>query len=541
MTRALVTAPLRGEGFAKLRRLADVVYDPWIEQTPLRIFTAEQLADRIASEDADIVVVESDSVSGPVFEVGLRAIASTRGDPNNVDIAGATAAGIPVLNTPGRNADAVAEMTLALLFAATRQVLGADADVRAGEVFRDGSIPYQRFRAWELAGQTVGLIGLGAVGRAVQWRMAGLGMRVIAYDPYNDEARHSLDELLAEADIVSLHAPVTADTTGLIGAEQFAAMRDGVVFLNTARAQLHDTDALVEALRSGKVSAAGLDHFVGEWLPTDHPLVAMPNVVLTPHIGGATWNTEARQAQMVADDLEALLTGRRPAHIVNPEVLAVMRFVDNAETAVLAAAKDMLRRGLVEGTAGNISARREDGNLVITPSSVDYSDMTLDDLVVVDPDGGVLHAAEGRSPSTEMKLHLACYQAFDDIGSVIHSHPVWATMFAIAHQPIPACIDEFAIYCGGEIRCADYAASATPEVGSNAVKALEGRAAALIANHGLVAVGPRPDKVLHVTALVERTAQIVWGARALGGPVPIPDEVNAGFAGIYTYLRANPM
>ena len=121
--------------------------------------------------------------------------------------------------------------------------------------------------------------------------------------------------------MISLHAPVTDDTVGMIGAAQFAAMRDGVVFLNTARAQLHDTDALVEALRSGKVAAAGLDHFVGEWLPSDHPLTALPNVVLTPHIGGATWNTEARQAQMVADGLEALLAGRRPAHIVNPEVL----------------------------------------------------------------------------------------------------------------------------------------------------------------------------------------------------------------------------
>jgi L-fuculose-phosphate aldolase len=218
-----------------------------------------------------------------------------------------------------------------------------------------------------------------------------------------------------------------------------------------------------------------------------------------------------------------------------------VKSVADTETAVLAAAKEMLRRGLVEGTAGNISARREDGNLVITPSSVDYADMTLDDLVVVDPDGAVVHATDGRSPSTEMKLHLACYQAFDDIASVIHSHPVWATMFAIAHQPIPACIDEFAVYCGGDIRCSEYAASGTPEVGSNAVKALEGRAAALIANHGLVAVGPRPDKVLHVTALVERTAQIVWGARALGGPVPIPENVNANFAGVYSYLRANPM
>ncbi|MDT7734341.1 MAG: L-fuculose-phosphate aldolase [Mycobacterium sp.] len=218
-----------------------------------------------------------------------------------------------------------------------------------------------------------------------------------------------------------------------------------------------------------------------------------------------------------------------------------MRFVDDTETAVLAAAKDMLRRGLVEGTAGNISARRNDGNLVITPSSVDYADMTLDDLVVVEPDGAVVHAADGRSPSTEMQLHLACYQAFDDIASVIHSHPVWATMFAIAHQPIPACIDEFAVYCGGDIRCSEYAASGTPEVGSNAVKALDGRAAALIANHGLVAVGSRPDKVLHVTALVERTAQIAWGARALGGPVPIPEEINRNFAGVYGYLRANPM
>jgi L-fuculose-phosphate aldolase len=216
-----------------------------------------------------------------------------------------------------------------------------------------------------------------------------------------------------------------------------------------------------------------------------------------------------------------------------------VRHVENAEDAVLAAAKDMLRRGLVEGTAGNISARREDGNIVITPSSVDYHDMALDDLVLVDPEGAVLAARDGRAPSTEMALHLSCYRAFDDIGSVIHSHPVWATMFAVARQSIPACVDEFAVYCGGDIRCAEYAASGTPAVGNNAVKALDGRAAALIANHGLVAVAPRPDKALHVTALVERTAQIAWGARALGGPVPIPDEVNTNFAAVYRYLREN--
>lgn len=318
-----MTAPMRGPGFEKLQGLVHVTYDPWIEQTPLRIYNSEQLASRVAEVGATVLIVESDSVKGPVFDQPLRAIASTRGDPNNVDVAGATAAGIPVFNCPGRNADAVAEMAVALLFAAVRRVVPADADVREGQVFRDGTIPYQRHRAWELNGRTVGIVGLGAVGRATAWRFAGLGMDVISYDPYNPAATHSLDDLLASADVVSMHAPVTPETTGMIGAAQFKAMRDGVVYLNTARAALHDTDALVDALRAGKVSSAGLDHFEGEHLPTDHPLVGMQNVVLTPHIGGATYDTEARQASMVADDLEALLTGSgKPRHCVNPEVLS---------------------------------------------------------------------------------------------------------------------------------------------------------------------------------------------------------------------------
>jgi D-3-phosphoglycerate dehydrogenase len=213
-------------------------------------------------------------------------------------------------------------MAVALLFAVNRHLLTADADVRGGRVYADGLIPYQRFRAWELNGKTVGLVGLGAVARALKWRLEGLGMTVIAYDPYNAEAKHSLEELLAESDVISMHAPVTPETTGMLGAEQFSLVKEGAIFLNTARAQLHDTDALVAALQSGRVAAAGLDHFVGEHLPADHPLCGMKNVVLTPHIGGATYDTEARQAQMVADDVERILGGERPVHIVNPEVLS---------------------------------------------------------------------------------------------------------------------------------------------------------------------------------------------------------------------------
>jgi L-fuculose-phosphate aldolase len=218
-----------------------------------------------------------------------------------------------------------------------------------------------------------------------------------------------------------------------------------------------------------------------------------------------------------------------------------MRYVDEARSRVLVAAQDMRRRGLVEGTAGNISARQQDGTIVITPASVDYADMRLDDLVTMDAGGTVLAGQDGRSPSSEVMLHLACYQAFDHVGSVVHSHPIHATMFAVAHQAIPAGIDEFAMYVGGDVRCTEYAPSGSAEVGVQAVKALVGRGAAVIANHGLVAVGPDPGAALHISALVERCARIVWGARALGRLHPLPVEVNDRFAGDYAARRQEPL
>lgn len=321
-TKALVTAPFRGPGLDLLRSLcSEIVVDPWIDHRPLRLYNSEQLAERIVAEGADLLIVESDSVKGPVLELPLVAIGSCRGDPNNVDIPAATQHGIPVLRAPGRNADAVAEMTVGLLFAVNRGIVRADMDVRGGQVWRDGTIPYQRFRAWELAGQTVGIVGLGAVGRATKWRLEGLGMRVIAADPFASDATHSLDALVAEADVVSVHAAVTPETEGLIGAAEFGAMKEGAIFINSARAQLHDTDALVMALQSGQLAGAGLDHFVGENLAVDHPLCSMPNVVLTPHIGGATWNTETRHSTLIAEGLASLFAGGVPDNLVNPDAL----------------------------------------------------------------------------------------------------------------------------------------------------------------------------------------------------------------------------
>ncbi len=319
--KALVTAAVSGPGLDLLGQLAELVLDSWLAQPQLRIYNAQQLADRVALEGANIVVVESDECGTELYEHPIIAVASCRGDPTNVDIAAATAAGVPVLRAPGRNADAVAELAVALLFAATRGLIPADRDVRAGDIYRDGKIPYQRYRAWELAGKTVGLVGLGAVGRALRWRLRGLGMEVVSYDPFVPDATSTLDELLERSDVISVHAPVTEETSGMIGREEFARMRDGVVYLNTARARIHDTDALVAALRSGKVGAAGLDHFEGEFLAADHPLTEFPTVVLTPHIGGATYNTESNHTSTIAEDLCRLLAGARPLHVVNPEVL----------------------------------------------------------------------------------------------------------------------------------------------------------------------------------------------------------------------------
>lgn len=317
----LSTAPLRGEGLERLRALGEVTVDPWIDHSPMRLYNEEQLAERATAEGADVVICEADSCKGVLFDLPLVAIGSTRGDPTNVDLDGATAAGIPVLRAPGRNADGVAELAVALALAASRGIVQADRDVRDGQVFRDGTIPYQRFRGWQLAGRTAGIVGYGAVGRAAAWRFEGMGMNVISSDPFAPDATHSLDDLLAEADLVSMHAAVTPETFGLISAERIAMMKPGAVYVNTARAALHDIDALTAALESGRLAAVGLDHFEGENLPPDHPLAGLPNVVLTPHIGGATYDTEANHTMLMATGLEALLAGEAPSNLANPEVI----------------------------------------------------------------------------------------------------------------------------------------------------------------------------------------------------------------------------
>jgi L-fuculose-phosphate aldolase len=206
---------------------------------------------------------------------------------------------------------------------------------------------------------------------------------------------------------------------------------------------------------------------------------------------------------------------------------------------LLWAAKEMLRTGLVEGTAGNLGARLPDGNAVLTPSSLDYSEMMLDDLVVTDLDGNVLEGERG--PTTEKALHLAALRLHDDIHATMHCHAKFASMFAVTRQPIPAVVEEVVVYVGGDVEVADYRTTGTEELAEEVAKRVGERAAVLMANHGIFAVGQDPKDVLHVAHLVERTAEIVWGARQLGEVVPIPEEVNRTFAGYYRFGRTGKM
>lgn len=196
---------------------------------------------------------------------------------------------------------------------------------------------------------------------------------------------------------------------------------------------------------------------------------------------------------------------------------------------VLQAARDLLALGLTAGNAGNVSARAADGTVVITAAG------PKDDTVVLDLDGAVV--AGTRQPSTERSLHLAVYRAHPEVGAVVHSHPVHATMFAAARRPIPAAVDEFAIYVGGDVPCAGYAPSGSADLAANAAALLADRAAVLLASHGLVTVGTSPADAVHVALVVERGAHVVWGATALGGAVPIPDEANAALAEHYRRSR----
>ncbi|MBW8269198.1 NAD(P)-dependent oxidoreductase [Caldovatus aquaticus] len=254
----------------------------------------------------------------------LAAVSSGAGfDP--IDVAACTDAGVAVVNQAGANAQGVAEHAVGMMLALLKRMPETAAAMRAGRAEDRAA-----FMGREIAGRTVGLVGIGHVGtRVAAILRAAFGCRVLAADPYLDAAtvaargaeKVELPTLLAESDVVSLHCPYDATTRGMFGAAAFAAMRRGAVFVTTARGGIHDEAALLEALESGHLAGAGLDVWVDEPPPTDHPLLAHPRVIATQHTAGVTEESRRRIARYAVEAFAEIAAGRLPPRLQNPQAL----------------------------------------------------------------------------------------------------------------------------------------------------------------------------------------------------------------------------
>jgi len=291
---------------------------------PEAVETPAGLLEAVA--DADILFTQFCPVNQAVLDAAkqLKLVAVGRTGVQNVDVAGAAERGIPVLNTVGRNAHAVSEYTIGMILAEMRNIGRAHAALKKGEwrktYLNDASVP-------ELPGRTIGLVGFGQIGRLMVKKMAGFEVRFLVYDPYvSAEAlaeagaqKAELDEVMAESDFVSIHAKLTDETRHLINAEKLALMKPTAYFINTARAELVDEDALVQVLQDGKIAGAGLDVFMHEPPAANDPLLALDNITLSPHQAGVTADAYRTTARMFVENLAALWNGKLPRNLLNPE------------------------------------------------------------------------------------------------------------------------------------------------------------------------------------------------------------------------------
>jgi D-3-phosphoglycerate dehydrogenase len=260
----------------------------------------------------------------------LKMIGVCRGGPVNIDVKAATEAGVLISYAPGRNAQAAAEFAIALMLAAMRRITRGDADLHKG-IWRGDFYSYEK-TGIEISGSTVGLIGYGAIGKIVAKILIAMGARVIVFDPFTDKALMStdgvesveLDYLLKNSNVVSLHARLTPDSQHILNAENMKLLPEGAVIVNSARGGLMDYAPLPDLLRSGRIGALALDVYDVEPPPSDWPLLGIENVVLAPHLAGATKQTAWRAANIIGDEIKLFLDGKTPQYVANKEVLSTL-------------------------------------------------------------------------------------------------------------------------------------------------------------------------------------------------------------------------
>ena len=306
MHHVLVTDTLAESGLDILRAAADVelAYRPGLK--------GQELLDAVAQSDA-LITRSGTAVTPELVNAGtrLRIVGRAGVGLDNVDVDASTRRGILVINAPTANIMSATEHTMAMLLALCRNIPEAHASVKRGEWTR------AKFMGIELNGKTLGVVGLGRIGSRVTIRAKAFGMTVIAYDPYVADSvfekvgaeKVSLDRLLQHADIITVHTPATDETRGMIGAEQIAKMKDGVIVLNIARGGIYDEQALADALNSGKISGAAVDVYEAEPPGAEHPLLSAKNIILSPHIGANTIEAQDRVAVQTAEMVIEALRG----------------------------------------------------------------------------------------------------------------------------------------------------------------------------------------------------------------------------------------
>ncbi len=324
--RLLILAPFSNHYIELLSKHWDIVYEDWtvngVFQDPLL------LGIRLHNENFKAIVVEADFLFEETFQEApnIGFIGVCRQSTNHIDIEAATQNGIVVVNTPARNADAVAEMTIALMLTILREVHTADKIIREGK-WVSPTFAYQNLKGLQLNTSKVGVVGLGAIGRKVAYICNAMGATVMGYDPLLTKSQSEefgllltdLKTLVVESNIISLHAPPSAGT--LITSDLIESMQVGTIIINTASSDLIDEKAMVIALEKNRIKV-GLDVFTSHPIEPYSPLMQTPNTLLTPHIGGATHQVIINHSRMMFNDIERFRLGQRPKNLVNPNVWA---------------------------------------------------------------------------------------------------------------------------------------------------------------------------------------------------------------------------